>query len=137
MAGDPWYRDGLNFTCTRCGNCCTGKPGFVWVTEREIVELAEKTRVTAEQFVKMFTRQVGGRITLRDDADGDCVFYDPTRGCTVYDSRPDQCRTWPFWESAAGTPEAWERTQHNCPGAGHGELIPPEEITRRMNVVRL
>ena len=27
----PWYRDGLRFTCTRCGNCCTGAPGYVWV----------------------------------------------------------------------------------------------------------
>ena len=26
---DPWYNDGLRFTCTRCGHCCTGEPGFV------------------------------------------------------------------------------------------------------------
>ena len=22
---EPWYQDGLRFTCTRCGNCCTGR----------------------------------------------------------------------------------------------------------------
>ena len=27
-----WYRDGLRFECTRCGACCTGAPGYVWVT---------------------------------------------------------------------------------------------------------
>jgi Fe-S-cluster containining protein len=137
VAGEPWYRKGLNFTCTRCGNCCTGAPGFVWVTDREIADLAVKTGVTAGQFIKMYTRQVGGRITLRDDSDGDCIFYDRVHGCTVYDSRPDQCRTWPFWESTAGTPEAWERTKSKCPGAGQGEFIPVEEITMRMKVVRL
>ena len=26
-----WYADGLRFTCTQCGNCCTGQPGFVWI----------------------------------------------------------------------------------------------------------
>ena len=28
--GEPWYRDGLRFQCTQCGNCCTGDPGVVW-----------------------------------------------------------------------------------------------------------
>ena len=26
-AAEPWYADGLAFTCTQCGNCCTGGPG--------------------------------------------------------------------------------------------------------------
>ena len=38
---DPWYRDGLAFTCTRCGACCTGAPGYVWVDADEIAALAE------------------------------------------------------------------------------------------------
>src|SRR5688500_1701558 len=32
----PWFADGLSFTCTACGNCCTGGPGFVWITKEEI-----------------------------------------------------------------------------------------------------
>ncbi len=36
----PWYQDGLAFTCTQCGKCCTGDPGFVWVTDEEIAALA-------------------------------------------------------------------------------------------------
>ena len=36
----PWYRDGLAFSCTRCGACCTGGPGYVWVSPEEIEELA-------------------------------------------------------------------------------------------------
>jgi Fe-S-cluster containining protein len=31
----------LNFTCTQCGNCCSGEPGYVWVTKEEIRRIAE------------------------------------------------------------------------------------------------
>ena len=137
MAGNNWYTSGLRFECTRCGNCCRGAPGYVWVSDREIAELAAIKEVTPEQFVKMYTRTVGNRITLRDNDAGDCVFYNHNGGCTVYLARPDQCRTWPFWESTAGTPEAWQRTRSTCPGAGLGELIDEEEITRRIKVIRL
>ena len=35
-----WYKDGLQFTCSQCGDCCTGAPGFVWVNGDEIRALA-------------------------------------------------------------------------------------------------
>ena len=138
MAG-PWYRDGLRFACTRCGNCCTGPaPGFVWLSDAEIAALARLVELTDEQFRLVYTKRLpSGRVTLRENAHHDCVFYDAVQGCTVYSARPMQCRTWPFWESTAGTPEAWERTQGRCPGAGQGELIPSDEITRRMKAVKI
>jgi hypothetical protein len=74
---------------------------------------------------------------LREKGNGDCVFYEKGHGCTVYPVRPRQCRTWPFWESNLETPENWERAKAICPGSGRGELIPAEEITRRMKVIRL
>ena len=42
-----WYRDGLQFECTQCGNCCTGDPGYVWVTPEEIKAIAAKDGITA------------------------------------------------------------------------------------------
>jgi Fe-S-cluster containining protein len=133
----PWYQDGLPFTCTQCGKCCTGAPGFVWVTDEEIAALAAYRKEQVEEFVALHTRRARGRRTLRERANGDCIFYDPKRGCTVYPVRPAQCRTWPFWESNVESPEAWERTVGICPGSGTGDLIPAEEITRRVKVVRL
>ena len=90
-----------------------------------------------EEFVGLHTRKARGRRTLREKANGDCVFFDRTKGCTVYPVRPAQCRTWPFWESNVESPEAWERTARTCPGAGAGDLIPAEEITRRVRVIKL
>jgi uncharacterized protein len=132
-----WYEDGLRFRCTRCGNCCTGPPGFVWVNEEELVGIAEFRGESMEQTKAVYTRQDGRERSLKEKANGDCVFYDRQAGCTIYPVRPRQCRTWPFWESNVATPEAWQKTCEVCPGAGQGELISEEEITRRIKVIRL
>ncbi|MGH9676600.1 MAG: YkgJ family cysteine cluster protein [Candidatus Acidiferrum sp.] len=132
-----WYENGLRFRCTRCGHCCTGEPGFVWVSEAELAAIAgfrgEELDETRERWSRMTAR---GR-TLREKLNGDCVFFEQEAGCTIYPVRPAQCRTWPFWESNVTTPESWERTQAVCPGSGQGELIPVEEITKRLKVIRL
>src|SRR5262249_16944213 len=77
------------------------------------------------------------RRSLKEKPNGDCVFYDRKAGCTIYPVRPAQCRTWPFWESNTATPADWKRTQKTCPGAGRGELISAEEITRRVRTIKL
>src|SRR5207245_1441834 len=130
----PWYQDGLRFRCTRCGNCCTGAPGFVWVDEEEVAAIARFRQQPLEEVTGLYTRPVRGRRSLREQANGDCIFYDREAGCTIYPVRPRQCRTWPFWESNVRTPEAWRRTCEVCPGSGHGGLISAEEITRRVRV---
>jgi len=134
---EPWYADGLRFTCTRCGKCCTGEPGFVWVTDAELEAIASFRNESVEEVSRLYTRKSKGRPTLKEKANGDCVFFDRHLGCTVYPVRPAQCRTWPFWESNVESPESWERTQSACPGSGQGELIPLEEISRRVKLIKL
>lgn len=136
-ADQPWYADGLRFACTMCGKCCTGEPGFVWVTDEELAAIAEFRREPLDEVTGLYTRKAKGKRTLREKGNGDCVFYDRKDGCTIYPVRPAQCRTWPFWESNVESPEAWEDTKRVCPGSGRGELIPAEEITRRVKVIRL
>ena len=134
----PWYRDGLRFQCTQCGNCCTGAPGYVWVNQAEIEQLAQVVGMSVEDFEKKYVRKVGVRKTLDEYANGDCVFFDgQTRKCTVYSARPRQCRTWPFWESNIRTPEAWRRTCEVCPGSGKGTLVSVDEIVKKLAVIRL
>lgn len=133
-----WYADGLRFACTQCGNCCTGAPGFVWVNDAEIAALAEFRGEPEDQVRGLYTRSEGGtRRSLKETPNGDCVFYDRMAGCTVYPVRPRQCRTWPFWECNTESPAAWARAAAECPGCNQGELIPAEEITRRMKVIRI
>jgi Fe-S-cluster containining protein len=134
---EPWYHKGLRFECTQCGHCCTGAPGFVWVDDSEIAALAAFRAESVEQVTALYTRAVQRKRSLRERANGDCIFYDRQKGCTVYPARPRQCRTWPFWESNLETPAAWKRTCDVCPGSGRGELISAEDITRRLNLISL
>ena len=132
-----WYADGLAFECTRCGKCCTGEPGYVWVTEEELAAIARFLGEPLREVRALYARKVRGCISLREKANGDCVFWDKEKGCTVYAVRPPQCRTWPFWDSNVATPEDWERTCSVCPGSGKGEVIPVEEISRRLKLIKM
>ncbi len=134
---EPWYAGGLRFRCTQCGHCCTGAPGYVWVSDGEIAAIADHLDMPRAEMIALHTRIANGERSLREKANGDCDFYDKAAGCTIYEVRPGQCRTWPFWESNLKSPKAWQHTCDICPGSGQGDLIPVEEITRRLNVIRL
>jgi uncharacterized protein len=138
MSDLPWYHAGLKFSCTQCGDCCSGTPGYVWVTNEEIAALAALVGLDADEFEDKYCRQVGVRKSLKEFPSGDCVFLDSqSRRCTVYDARPRQCRTWPFWESNLKTPEDWNHTRGICPGSGQGQLYQLEAIEERRRVVKV
>jgi Fe-S-cluster containining protein len=136
-ADEAWYHAGLRFRCTQCGHCCTGAPGYVWVNDTETEAIADFLGEPVPQVIAVHTRVEHQGRSLREKANGDCVFYDKKVGCTIYEARPGQCRTWPFWETNVSSPKAWQHTCDICPGAGQGDLIPVEEITRRLKVIAL
>ena len=125
---EPWYRDGLQFTCTQCGDCCTGAPGYVWVDDAEIAQMARFRGESVAEFGRQFLRRIGNRISLTERPGGDCVFWQAGVGCTVYEARPVQCRTWPFWPDNIESPEDWAQVVRVCPGSGQGQLFTVEQI---------
>jgi Fe-S-cluster containining protein len=136
MTKEPWYKDGLRFTCTQCGNCCTGAPGVVWVNTEEVHQIAEYIGKSVGATRIEHTRRVGGQVSLKEFANGDCTFFDgEKRCCTIYPVRPRQCRTWPFWNSNLESPEEWESLKEGCPGVGKGAFVPLEEIEIRASVI--
>lgn len=136
--GEPWYKDGLKFKCSGCGDCCTGSPGYVWVNRDDIAQMAAKTGLPVDEFEEQFVRHVGVRKSLVEYSNGDCVFFDnKSRKCGVYEARPRQCRTWPFWDSNVRTPEAWADTCQVCPGSGEGPLYQLDEIQAQVAVIRI
>lgn len=133
---EAWYKDGLKFRCTECGNCCTGAPGVVWVDEEEVHAIADHLEKPVGEIRLMHTRPVRGRVSLTEFANGDCTFFAPaSRRCTIYPVRPKQCRTWPFWNSSLSSERAWDATRGSCPGIGHGDLVTLEEIKIRRSVI--
>jgi Fe-S-cluster containining protein len=134
----PWYADGLRFTCTGCGDCCTGGPGYVWVNQEEIEALAARLQISVDAFERDYVQQIGVRRSLKERKNYDCVFLDAkTRKCTVYEDRPRQCRTWPFWSSNLKSPQAWQNTCVVCPGSGRGKLHSLTVIEEQRAVINI
>ncbi len=127
---------GLRFTCTQCGNCCTGPTGFVLFTDIEAKGMARALGISTDAFYQTYTRDtiVGRSLTENKTSFGyDCIFLTRDEktgktGCSVYTSRPEQCRTWPFWDSNLRTKRDWASASKGCPGMDTGELHPPKHI---------
>lgn len=135
---DPWYSAGLRFECSQCGNCCSGNPGAVWVTEQEIRAIAEFRGLSIGEMKINHTKLLRGQLSLREFANGDCTFLDgETRRCSIYPVRPAQCRTWPFWNSNLESPTTWQKAQTICPGMGQGDLVQLEVIQQQAAVVNI
>jgi uncharacterized protein len=136
---DEWYSAGLRFKCTGCGQCCTGAPGYVWVNESEIAEMAAFLKISREEFIKKFTRRVDGHLCLlerqvpNNPSSYDCIFL-KEKLCQVYAARPRQCRTFPWWPEQLKSREDWEEVARRCEGINHEDapLISIEEIKSRM-----
>ncbi|HUO10267.1 MAG TPA: YkgJ family cysteine cluster protein [Phycisphaerae bacterium] len=121
-----WYAEGLSFECTQCGNCCTGSPGYVWLTIDDMEKIADHLGLPFDDFTRTYVRRIAGgkgggnRFSLLEKKNYDCVFL--TRddkgkaGCRIYSVRPMQCRTWPFWNDNLKAENAWTRASDNCPG---------------------
>jgi len=125
LAKEKWYQGGLRFECTQCGNCCTGAPGYVWVTREEIGRIAKYLGRDDEWLPREILRRVGFKYSLTEKENGDCVFLkslgNGQRGCGIYPVRPLQCRTWPFWSSNLRTPGDWAEASEKCPGMNNGK----------------
>ncbi len=124
----PYFFDeGIRFECVHCGQCCTGRPGVVRVTDDKIDAIAHHSGLSRDQFT---VRDEPG-MRLREEADGRCIFFDGH--CTVHAVRPSQCRTYPFWYKNMRSEERWAQTCRECPGIGHGRLIAREEILQAIH----
>ncbi len=133
-----WYEAGLRFECQECGSCCTGAPGYVWLSEDEMERIAERLGLTAAEFEQQYVKDVGERKSLIEYLNGDCVFFDTFhRNCRIYSDRPAQCRTWPFWSSNLESESVWENAARGCKGCGQGQLFTLEEILERKNIREL
>jgi Fe-S-cluster containining protein len=126
-----WYETGLHFECTQCGNCCSGVPGYVWVNEREIEEIAAYLKMSLDEFGKKYLRRVGRQVSLIELPNYDCVFLQRMEngvGCSIYPVRPKQCQTWPFWDDNLKSGNEFNRRTSRCPGVNRGKKFNQEEI---------
>lgn len=129
----PWYSKGLCFGCTQCGNCCSGAPGYVWVTLDEIKEIEDYLK---KQSISLgpYLRRSKGQFSLVEKSNGDCLFLQRLENgkaiCQIHPVKPSQCRKWPFWNTILKTKNDWEKQTTDCPGMNKGKLYSFEEIEK-------
>ena len=119
-SGLPWYAAGLAFSCRRCGDCCRGPGGYVWVTETEAGDLAAALGVSLEVFAAGMLRSTPSGLALIDGPGGDCPLLDADGRCRAYASRPRQCRTRPWWAENLSSRRRWDDLAVRCPGMNKG-----------------
>jgi Fe-S-cluster containining protein len=134
LAETPWFAGGLRFKCTECGKCCTGSSGSVYLTQEDIRRLAAHLQMPPGRFVRLYTRVDKGHRALADaESTADCVFL-RNKTCTVYEARPTQCRTYPYWLVNIQDPESWRGAAAVCEGIDHPDapLVPLSHIVEQV-----
>ncbi len=90
----------IYFDCTKCLAFCCSIYDRVKVTDRDLKRLAKYFNLPVEATEKRYTKMYGNERILRQKKDvifeRSCQFLDPvTRGCTIYEGRPQTCREFP------------------------------------------
>ena len=129
---NPFWRDGLPFECSRCSACCRYEPGLVLLSAVDIRALLKFLGLDFADFFSNYCRLVnignGKMLSLQETSSFDCIFWKNGSGCSVYEARPVQCRTYPFWPGILDSQEDWEREHRHCEGIGRGPLRTRREI---------
>jgi|FLOH01.1.fsa_nt_gi uncharacterized protein len=99
--GFPYIFD--SSACSTCqGRCCTGESGYIYVSKDEIENIANLLNLQIQEFVDTYLFKKGYKYSIKENqfnGSHECAFYDrESNGCKVYDARPLQCRTFPFWD---------------------------------------
>jgi Fe-S-cluster containining protein len=103
--------------CYACeGNCCRGESGYIWLNKEDIIRIADAVGVTQETLIDDYLKKVGYRYSIKEiliHGSYNCVFYETGIGCSIYRVRPNQCKTYPFWNYFKKNKEELLR---ECPG---------------------
>ena len=112
-------QDGFNYEfdsskCDECGGkCCVGESGYIWISEDEIRSLGEYLGYKTELFKEIFLEKFGNRYSIKEKLYKGglaCIFFDEkNKNCSIYEYRPNQCRSFPFWEHFKGNFKELER----------------------------
>lgn len=90
--------------------------------------------ISEEEFLTQYCRQVDLgheiRVSLTEKENFDCIFWSQEKdGCSIYEGRPLQCQSYPFWPQLLNE-KAWQAEKQHCPGIGSGKVYRKEEIDK-------
>jgi len=128
------YKKGIRFKCQGSAKCCVsrGSYGFVYLSKKDIKRLSDYTSLKIYEFINLYCDKTEGFTHLKEKNKlGNCLFLD-NNSCSVYNARPTQCRTWPFWPENIKSKNWKENITKFCPGIGKGKIITKIEIQKQI-----
>lgn len=133
MDNNRFYKDGLHFSCRRCSVCCGKSPGFVYLSRADLERLCAFCGLTITAFIQTYCRWAdyyhGTQVlALKEQKNYDCILWNG--GCSVYNARPIQCSTYPFWSWMLKDQKTWNDCAKDCPGMNGGKLWTYDEISK-------
>ena len=108
--------DDIVFKCQKCGKCCRDKKGYVYPVTDDIRKMAKGMNMDELEFRKKYLIEDTALIThLKSNEDGSCVLLKDNK-CSIYEFRPQQCATYPFWPQNFTYRANFERVLEECSG---------------------
>ena len=127
------YEDGIRFECQGSGKCCVSRKsyGFVYLSNKDLKKFSKYFKLSTKKFKEKYCQITDGLVHLieKSELGGNCIFLKDKK-CSVYNNRPSQCRTWPFWNENMNAKVWNEDISINCPGVGKGIIIKYETIEK-------
>tara|TARA_B100001123_G_scaffold337796_1_gene382199 strand:- start:446 stop:904 length:459 start_codon:yes stop_codon:yes gene_type:complete len=123
--------NGIRFKCQGSGNCCVSRDtyGYVYLSDNDSKKLSKYLNLNLTKFKKKYCSNTEGFTHLKEikKNKGNCIFLKDKR-CSVYKSRPIQCRTWPFWNENMHAKRWNLKITKFCPGINKGAILSKKKI---------
>lgn len=130
-----FIKQGIRFECQGTGKCCIsrGSYGFVYMTLEDRRRMAKHLGMRTSAFTRKHCTQTDGHFHLKE-VGPECQFLEGTQ-CGIYEGRPIQCRTWPFWPENMNA-RTWKNSIAKfCAGVGKGRIHTREEILKKLKLM--
>ena len=140
------------FECNRCNNCCRDMDSVAFTLD-DLKVISRKFGMNGPQFIRKYQLRRANykgerpQFLLSWKEGGSCPFHDG-HGCTIYDVRPEVCRTYPFltfegiqktlamehgfWFYGAQCPASVEHANEIMAALGQPPVEPDEETKAKM-----
>lgn len=126
----PWFAElgpdnnNIPFECTGCGKCCKTR-GDVYMSPTETKKAAKLLGLSIADFKAQYVEEeevtvtmsldpeqipegeTGWTVLRHKEEDQSCIFLNDEGLCNIYEARPIQCSTYPFWPRIMANREAW------------------------------
>jgi len=123
----------LHFKCTGCGKCCTGgEDHYVAMSKMEAKRIQKHLGVSSAWFRRRYVNHLTRNTLTARMHNGRCVFLNDNGKCRIYQLRPVQCKTYPYWPELLENKQTWDSEAVHCEGINFGSAVPISNIKKKL-----